>query len=108
MVFSSHIFLFGFLALAFQITFGVLLVTWVFFRSSDLNSALTYLSAVVFRPYCLFAMAVGAVVIWAAPTTQFWLKQVTSFKVVLGLILLVVSVRMMSLQGFNPFLYFQF
>ena len=66
------------------------------------------LAAVVFRPYYLFAMVVGALVIWAAPTTQIWLNQVTSFKVVLGLILLVVSVRMMSLQGFNPFLYFQF
>ncbi|MCL4152154.1 UNVERIFIED_CONTAM: hypothetical protein GTU68_060905, partial [Idotea baltica] len=109
---------------ALPITFAVLLVTWVFFRSASLDSALAYLSAmfsfqegtdssatlaaVVFRPYYLFAMTVGAIVIWLVPTTQVWLKQVTAFKVVLGLILLIVSVRMMSLQGFNPFLYFQF
>ena len=110
--------------LALPFTFAVLLVTWVFFRSGNLDSALTYLSAmfsfqessdsaatlaaVVFRPYHLVAMAIGAIVIWGVPTTQVWLKQVTSFKAVLGLILLVVSVRIMSLQGFNPFLYFQF
>ncbi len=109
---------------ALPLTFTVLLITWVFFRAADLDSALTYLSsmfsfqgtsdsaatlaAVLFRPYHLFVILAGAVVIWGVPTTQVWLRQVTGFKAVLGLILLVVSVRMMSLQGFNPFLYFQF
>lgn len=109
---------------ALPLTFGILLITWVFFRAADLDAALTYLSAmftaspasssaetlaaVVFRPYHLAAMAAGGLVVWLVPNSSIWLRKITSLKVFAGLVLLVISVRMMSLQGFNPFLYFQF
>ncbi|MEX2579930.1 MAG: MBOAT family O-acyltransferase [Verrucomicrobiales bacterium] len=105
-------------------TFAVLLITWVFFRAESLEVALRYLavmsgvaesdpsaavlSAVVFRPFHLVMLGASAVAAWWLPNTGEFLKRVTGWKILLGLILLALGVRAMGLQGFNPFLYFQF
>lgn len=110
--------------LAFPVSFAVILVTWVFFRSDSFTDATRYLAimfgqgietssaevlaAVVLRPYHLLAMLVCGVVVWMAPVAQSFLLRLTWWKIALGLTLLFVSVRAMSFQGFNPFLYFQF
>lgn len=102
----------------------VVLAGWVFFRSPDLATALDYfsalagregevasstvLAAVFFTPVNLAQLAGCTAVAWFLPNSGRWLHIVTGAKVALGIALLFVSVRVMALQGFNPFLYFQF
>lgn len=111
-------------SLQWAITFVVLLITWVFFRAESLDVALSYLSAmfgateieatstlladVVFRPAHLVQLGVALLFAFFLPNTQQFLQRVSSWKVILGLLLLFGSVRILSVQGFNPFLYFQF
>ncbi|MEO0415481.1 MAG: MBOAT family protein [Verrucomicrobiota bacterium] len=105
-------------------TFGVVLITWVFFRAENLEVALGYLSSMfglselapaasllkesLLTPFHLFALALAASVVWLAPRTARLLEVITLWKVLLGLGLLIVSIRQLFYQGFNPFLYFQF
>lgn len=105
-------------------TAAILLVTWVFFRAENLEVALRYLqvmggggevapssellSAVVFQPYHLVMLGVCTGIAGFLPNSGQFLSRLTSWKIVVGLVLLFISVRMMGLQGFNPFLYFQF
>jgi hypothetical protein len=102
----------------------VVLSGWVFFRAPDLDAALAYLAAmlgksgdasaaavlgaVLHAPSSLVQLGACAAVAWFLPNSGQFLERVTGAKVALGLVLLVVSVRVMALQGFNPFLYFQF
>lgn len=102
----------------------VVLSGWVFFRAPDLDAALAYLAAmfgksgdaaaaavlgaVLHAPASLAQLAACAAVAWFLPNSGQFLQRVTRGKAALGLVLLVVSVRVMALQGFNPFLYFQF
>jgi len=112
--------------LARTIVFVVLLVTWVFFRADSLAGAQGYLAAMaglggagdagsaavlgalVFTPRHAALLVACAAIAWCAPNTQTFLRRLTPAKMALGLVLLVVGVRAMGLQGFNPFLYFQF
>jgi len=66
------------------------------------------LSAVVFQPYHLVMLGVCTGIAGFLPNSGQFLSRLTSWKIVVGLVLLFISVRMMGLQGFNPFLYFQF
>ena len=106
------------------VTFGLLLLTWVFFRAESMEVAVRYigamfgtleagpesglLRAMVFQPASMVTMGACFFIAMFLPNTGQWLKRVTGWKVATGQILLVVSVRVMSQQGFNPFLYFQF
>jgi len=106
------------------ITFVVLLVSWVFFRSESLEVALRYVGALfgggewsptasllrgmVLTPANVVVLVAAALTTWVLPGTKAFLSRITVSKVLLGMILLFVSVRAMFLQGFNPFLYFQF
>ena len=104
----------------------VLLVTWVFFRADGLEGAVRYLAAMagmggtadtgaaavlgalVFTPRHVAILVACAAIAGFAPNTQTFLRRLVPWKMALGVVLLVVGVRAMGLQGFNPFLYFQF
>ena len=106
------------------LTILVVLITWIFFRSPNLESAVQYLSAlfefggnnsatlvlkaVVFEPANVVLLVVCTFVIAFLPNTGQWLRVLTGWKIAFGLVLLCISIRVMGLQGFNPFLYFQF
>lgn len=107
-----------------SLTIFVILISWIFFRSPNLESAMQYLgtlfefggkdsaaqvlAAVVFAPANVGLLVICASVVSLLPNTGDWLRIVTWRKVVFGLVLLFISIRVMGLQGFNPFLYFQF
>ena len=113
-------------AIRWPVTFLVLLVTWVFFRSENLEVALRYLgamfgvgsgevgpaaellAAVVLRPAHLAQLAVALGIALFFPNTWEFLHRIPFWKMILGILLLFVSARVLSVQGFNPFLYFQF
>lgn len=102
----------------------VVLAGWVFFRAPDLEAAMEYfaalfgrngapvsaetLAATAFTPLQIGTLAACSAVAWCLPNSGDWLQRLDGWKVALGFVLLAVSVRAMALQGFNPFLYFQF
>jgi alginate O-acetyltransferase complex protein AlgI len=106
------------------LTFGVVLVTWVFFRAPDLPQALRYLgdmlslgdprdgarllAGLVYQPYYLGTFLVAGTVVWAAPQTWDWTRTLTWPKTVAVAALLVLSVVALSTQAYNPFIYFIF
>ncbi len=106
------------------ITFGIVLITWVFFRAENFEVATRYLAAMfgqggeaassvvltgyLMRPANFLYLGLCAVICWAVPRSAELLEKVTPVKVIIALVLFVFSVALMYTQGFNPFLYFQF
>lgn len=105
-------------------TFGLVLIAWVFFRAESLSGAFAYLGSmfgvtkvpqtsllldgVLYSPYHLLAMSIGALVIWGMPQTWDWTKCLTPFRVCTVGVLFVLSVAVLSMQSYNPFIYFNF
>lgn len=106
-------------------TFVVLLVTWVFFRSDNFSTASRYLGAMFLNadggnpaaplltaqllalPNLLW-LAACAIVVWLVPNSQQLLGKVTAPRVAACLAGFVISIGLMFAQGYSPFLYFQF
>lgn len=109
--------------LAWAVTMTVVLAGWVLFRAPDFGSAMDIfralvgggekgvatevLTATVLTSRGLTILGLCSVMIFL-PNSAAWLRRLNGWKVASGLILLFVSVRVMGLQGHNPFLYFQF
>jgi len=106
------------------LTFLLVLVSWVFFRSSDLSGAVAYLGRMVgwgsaqegavllrgllYRPYYVVSMGVAAVVVWAAPQTWEWTRRLSWAKMAICLLLFWASLAVLATQTYNPFIYFIF
>jgi alginate O-acetyltransferase complex protein AlgI len=97
----------------------------VFFRSSDLPAAFSYLGsmfglgggpgaaapllgALVYRPYYLLSFGAAAVIAFAAPQTWDWTRRLPLWKAAACMALLWLSLVMMTSQAYNPFIYFIF
>ncbi len=105
-------------------TFILVLIAWVFFRAETLPSALEYLSSmfavvtvpetsllvqgILYQPYYLLVMSIAAIVVWAAPQSWDWSYELTVKKGALAALAMVLSVIMLTLQSYNPFIYFNF
>jgi len=105
-------------------TFILVLVAWVFFRADTFSGAVDYLRSMfglidvpqtslllgglIYTPYSLLAMVVAAIVVWWAPQSWDWSRKLTPWKIVTALLLLAVSVAVLSMQSYNPFIYFNF
>jgi alginate O-acetyltransferase complex protein AlgI len=105
-------------------TFLLVLVSWVFFRAPDLQSAVDYLVAMsglgsasasaaladglVYRPYYVATVMVAAVVSWSAPQTWDFTRSVGVWKASLAVLALWVSLAALTTQSYNPFIYFIF
>ncbi len=100
------------------LTFVLVLIGWVFFRSPDIQSALHYFAMMFgqveigppldLRPIHLLALIVGAVVIWTLPTSQ-RLAARASPVVALGMQpVFLVAILHLHYQSHVPFLYYQF
>jgi len=106
------------------ITFGLVLVSWVFFRATDLGSAARYLgfmvgmgsddagagliAGLIYQPYYLLMFGIAAVVTWACPQTWDWTKTLTWPKAVISLALFALAAVALTTQAYNPFIYFIF
>ncbi|HSL38870.1 MAG TPA: MBOAT family protein [Desulforhopalus sp.] len=106
------------------ITFVLVLIAWVFFRAETLPAALTYLASmfalaeipassmllggILYSPYSLGAMALAAGVVGLAPQSWDWSRQLGGGKIFVVLALLALSVAVLSMQSYNPFIYFNF
>jgi hypothetical protein len=78
------------------------------FGSGGKEPAAELLAAVVFRPTHLVQLAVCSGIAFLLPNTAQFLSKLSPWKLWLGLALLFISVRVLAVQGHNPFLYFQF
>jgi alginate O-acetyltransferase complex protein AlgI len=106
------------------ITFGIILITWVFFRARDLSAALSFLgnmlgigpvpaaqdlaAGLICQPYFILLFGVAAGVVWAAPQTWDFTRRLTWGKAAFATLLLLLSIAVMETQAFNPFIYFIF
>ena len=105
-------------------TFGIVLITWVFFRAASVPDALQYLadmtglgvphpgasllSGIVYQPYYLGTFLVAAAVVWTAPQSWDWAWALTPRRAAVVAALLFLSVVALTTQAYNPFIYFIF
>jgi alginate O-acetyltransferase complex protein AlgI len=105
-------------------TFTLVLISWVFFRATDLGHAARYLAAmfglaaatpeaalvsgVILRPFTFLVLGAAAVIVWGAPQTWDFVRRLPWWKAALALFLLASSLLILGVQGFNPFIYFIF
>lgn len=107
-----------------MITFIIVCIAWVFFRAPDLGSALAYcgsmfglaestvgahlLGGLIYQPYYVGFLAIAAMVTWFGPQTWDFTRQLTLLKAATIVGLFVVSVVALTVQEYNPFIYFIF
>ena len=106
------------------LTYILVLIAWVFFRAETFNGALLYLGSMfgvgpvptgsllldglLYTPYHLLAMMLAAVVVWAAPQTWDWSRKLSTVKAIVTVGLFLLSAAVLSMQSYNPFIYFNF
>jgi len=107
-----------------MLTFVLVLISWVFFRSATLGDALDYLAAMftlgpptgaslllaaeLYTPTNLVQMTLSAFLIFRRQQAFDWVERLGYFKVLLLIGLFCLTISTMFSQAFNPFLYFQF
>ncbi len=105
-------------------TFLLVTVTWVFFRAATLPDALNFLGSmtgivplkamtallpgIMYQPFYLAGFALAALIVWTGPTTLVWTRRIGWVKLAFVLTVFWLSVAALSVQSFNPFIYFIF
>ena len=108
-------------AVQMALTFGLVIIGWVFFRAETLADAGQVLSSMfgasaagampipyLFRPIHLIAFGAAALIVWSLPTTQRLLAKPPLWWVLSLQLLLPVALAHMHHEKNVPFLYFQF
>ncbi len=106
------------------LTFALVCFAWVFFRAEDLAHAGDYLRALVGlgdvsdaarliavttrHPAYLAAGAIAAAIVWLAPQSNEWTRRLTVWRLLVAAALGALSIAVMSVEEFNPFIYFIF
>jgi alginate O-acetyltransferase complex protein AlgI len=106
------------------LTFGIVCLSWVFFRATTLGQALTTFQSLfglavttpasdvaagaMYNPYHGFVLLLAAVVVWGAPNVWRLTARLDTLRVAGAVACLALAVVMMWTQTTNPFLYFQF
>lgn len=106
------------------LTFGVMCLSWVFFRSATLGRALEFMkslfgagaalpgdnmvAAAIYTPYHIASILLCALVVWGVPQTWNFTQRITPWKGAYCLAVFGLSVIFMWTQQVNPFLYFRF
>jgi len=105
-------------------TWSFVLIAWVFFRAESLTAALEYLIRMVglgtphnsagllagslYAPYPLFSLGLALCVIWLAPQTWDWTRQLTWGKMFVTFGAFWMAIVALFTQSYNPFIYFIF
>jgi alginate O-acetyltransferase complex protein AlgI len=105
-------------------TFLIVLFSWVLFRTEDLagagryfgwlagsgdtGSAAALLAGVIRQPYYLGVLAISALVVWAAPQSWTFTRELSWPRAAACAGLLVAALAALAAQEFNPFIYFIF
>ena len=106
------------------LTFLVVLIGWVFFRTNDFPSALFYLQSMfglghaqpgaaligglIYQPYYILLFVMAGVVVWACPDTWDWTRRLNMPKALACVVLGWLALVIMMTQAYNPFIYFIF
>lgn len=106
------------------LTFIIVLIAWVFFRTPNLGRAMIYLGSmfglnhpmpsadliggIVYKPYYLVSITIAAIVVWLGKQTWDWTQRMSVPKAVVCCGLLWVALAVMATQEYNPFIYFIF
>jgi len=110
--------------LSILLTFLSVLITWVFFRATDMSHALnilssmfgvtnpeitaTLVSGILYQPYYLLTFTLAGIITWGAPQAWEWTQNITHSKGIIVILLLLISIALLSTQAYNPFIYFIF
>lgn len=105
-------------------TFILVSLAWVLFRAPDLPGAMEYyarlfafgsagelgalVAGLVWKPYFFVTMTAAALLVWLGPTTMGWTHRLTAPKAAWALAVFWISAVTLSVQSFNPFIYFIF
>ncbi len=111
-------------SLRIAVTFILVLIAWVFFRATTFDGALDYLGSMfglvvvpdsallldglLYSPYSLLSMALASVIVWRAPQTWDWTRQMGPAKIAVVIGIFMSAVAVLSMQSYNPFIYFNF
>jgi len=106
------------------LTFLLVTISWVFFRTKDLSSGVTYLGSmfglvpsipasglvagITLSPYYLGSFLLAVAVTWLCPQTWDWTRHIGLLKAISILLLFWLSILVMTGQTYNPFIYFLF
>jgi len=106
------------------ITFVLVMIAWVFFRAESLTAAISYLASMfglsvvpetsllvgglIYTPYNLVAISAAGLVAWFAPQSWNWSRVLGRAKILLIIIIFSVTIAVLSMQSYNPFIYFNF
>jgi alginate O-acetyltransferase complex protein AlgI len=106
------------------LTFALVNLAWVFFRSNDLPSALAFvgrlfgigaahsgaalIGGLLYTPYYVGCFILAAAVVWLAPQSWDWTRQLSWQRALSCAGLLWTSLSVMLTQSYNPFIYFIF
>lgn len=110
--------------LRIAITFVLVLFSWVLFRSPDISAAGGYfaslfgthgivqsdslLNSLLYTRTHLLAMIICAALTWQSRQAHEWVNRLTIPRAIALLLLFALSLMMMAVQSFSPFLYYQF
>jgi len=106
------------------ITFGIVCITWVFFRAKTLPQAWGYVSCLfaarhvsmsanavaadLYTPLHAVVFLLAALLVWKAPNTWVFTRRVTLPRAALAMGVMIVAIVLMWTEPENPFIYFQF
>jgi len=106
------------------LTFVIVLIAWVFFRTADLPAAMAYLASlfglaalqdgsgllggILYQPYYWGTFGIAALIVWGFPQTWDWTRAIPLWKAVPIVMALLVSLAVLMTQAYNPFIYFIF
>jgi len=60
------------------------------------------IGGIVYQPYFLLVMALSSLVVWRAPQSWDWTRELTPVKSVIIAMLMLLSVSLLTLQSYNP------
>ncbi len=106
------------------LTFILVMIGWVFFRADTLGGAVSYLQSMfglavvpetslllgglLYTPYNMLAVAIAGVVVWFCPQSWDWSRTLNGAKILVILTIYLLAVAVLSVQSYNPFIYFNF